>query len=231
MSKVLNEVQTLTTWVAKEANVQTNTVDKVIALMEEGNTVPFIARYRKEVTGGLDEVQIKLIQDKWQYAVNLAERKKEVIRLIDEQGKLTEELEKDIHEATQLQRVEDLYRPYRQKRRTRATIAKEKGLEPLAELVWKQDALNLQSEAETFLSEEHELHTVEDVLAGVNDIIAEWISDDPTYREFIRGETFKPGMIQTEVKDEAKDDKHVYQMYYDYTEAIRTLVSHRVLAI
>src|SRR5699024_130240 len=116
-----------------------------------------------------------LIQDKWQYAVNLAERKQEVIRLIDEQGKLTEELEKDIKEATQLQRVDDLYRPYRQKRRTRATIAKEKGLEPLAELIWKQDAFDLKGEAETYFSEEHELHTVDDVLAGVNDIIAEWI--------------------------------------------------------
>src|SRR5699024_2906598 len=183
-------------WVSQEVNIHENIVHKVIHLIDEGNTVPFIARYRKEVTGGLDEVQIKLIQDKWQYAKNLAERKEEVIRLIDEQGKLTEELKQDINEATQLQRIEDLYRPYRQKRRTRATIAKEKGLEPLAELVWKQEPLDLYHQAETFCNEEHELHTTEDVLAGVNDIIAEWISDDPEFREFIREETFKRGLLK-----------------------------------
>src|SRR5699024_5283430 len=195
----VKEPQALSHWVAKEAKVKEETVNKVIALIDEGNTVPFIARYRKEVTGGLDEVQIKLIQDKWQYAKNLAERKEEVIRLIDEQGKLTEELKQDINEATQLQRIEDLYRPYRQKRRTRATIAKEKGLEPLAELVWKQEPFDLYDQAETFCNEEHELHTTEDVLAGVNDIIAEWISDDPEFREFIREETFKRGLLKTEL--------------------------------
>src|SRR5690625_7445607 len=123
--------------------------------MDEGNTVPFIARYRKEVTGGLDEVQIKTIADKWEYVVNLTERKEEVIRLIDEQGKLTEELKRDINQATQLQRIEDLYRPYRQKRRTRATIAKEKGLEPLAELVWSQEAINLEKKARTNFWKKH----------------------------------------------------------------------------
>src|SRR5690625_5304098 len=128
----------LMNWVAKETSVNQNTIKKVISLIEEGNTVPFIARYRKEVTGGLDEVQIKSINDTWTYAVNLAERKEEVIRLIAEQGKLTEELEQDINAATQLQRIDDLYRPYRQKRRTRATIAKEKGLEPLALQTWQQ---------------------------------------------------------------------------------------------
>ena len=227
----VKEPQALSHWVAKEAKVKEETVNKVIALIDEGNTVPFIARYRKEVTGGLDEVQIKLIQDKWQYAKNLAERKEEVIRLIDEQGKLTEELKQDINEATQLQRIEDLYRPYRQKRRTRATIAKEKGLEPLAELVWKQEPFDLYDQAETFCNEEHELHTTEDVLAGVNDIIAEWISDDPEFREFIREETFKRGLLKTELKEADNDEKHVYQMYYDYSEAVRSLVSHRILAI
>ncbi|MFD2043841.1 Tex family protein [Ornithinibacillus salinisoli] len=218
-------------WVAKEANVKTTIVNKVIALMDEGNTVPFIARYRKEVTGGLDEVQIKLIQDKWQYATNLADRKEEVIRLIDEQGKLTEELERDIKEATQLQRVEDLYRPYKQKRRTKATIAKEKGLEPLAEIVWKQEQVDLLEEAKKYFSEEHELHHVEDVLAGVNDIIAEWISDEPTYREFIREETFKRGTVYSEVKHADKDEKGVYEMYYEYSETVRSIVSHRILAL
>ncbi|MGM8366584.1 Tex family protein [Virgibacillus sp. W0181] len=230
MQAQLNEE--ITHWVAKEASVNRKTVDTVIALMDEGNTVPFIARYRKEATGGLDEVQIKLIQDKWQYATNLAERKEEVIRLIDEQGKLTDELSTAINEATQLQRVEDLYRPYKQKRRTKATIAKEKGLEPLAESVWEQQiSFSLQEEAKSYLSEEHELHTVEDVLGGVNDIIAEWISDDATYREYIREETFKRGTIQTELKKDVEDEKGVYKMYYEYEEAIRTMVSHRILAI
>src|SRR5699024_8017921 len=130
------------------------------------NTVPFIARYRKEMTGGLDEVQIKSVQDKWTYAVNLRERKEEVLRIIDEQGKLTETLAEEITQATQLQRVEDLYRPYKQKRRTRATIAKEKGLEPLADIIWKQVDTDIQTQASKYISEEHELVSVEDVLAG-----------------------------------------------------------------
>ncbi|WP_085993416.1 Tex family protein [Oceanobacillus senegalensis] len=217
--------------VSNETNVNTNTVRKVITLLGEGNTVPFIARYRKEVTGGLDEVQIKNIQDRWQYSVQLSDRKQEVIRIIDEQGKLTEELEKDIQQATQLQRVEDLYRPYKQKRRTKATIAKEKGLEPLAELIFQQEMSQVQEEASKYISEENELHHVEDVLAGVNDIIAEWISDDPEYRDFIREETFKRGTIESEAKDKGKDEKRVYEMYYEYHEAVRSLVSHRVLAL
>ncbi|MFD1361722.1 Tex family protein [Lentibacillus salinarum] len=218
-------------WVANEANVKTSVVKSVIKLMDEGNTVPFIARYRKEVTGGLDEVQIKLIHDKWQYAVNLAERKEEVIRLIDEQGKLTDELERAIQQATQLQRVEDLYRPYKQKRRTRATKAKEKGLEPLAMAVWEQELHDVAGEAETYLSEEYGLHTVEDVLQGVNDILAEWIADEPEYREYIRSETFKRGTVHAEAKDANKDEKGIYEMYYAYDEAVRSLVSHRILAL
>ncbi|WP_442962122.1 Tex family protein [Pseudogracilibacillus sp. SE30717A] len=208
-----------------------STVKQVISLLEEGNTVPFIARYRKEATGGLDEVTIKTIQDTWHYAVQLAERKEEVLRLIDEQGKLTDELKKDIEQATKLQRVEDLYRPYRKKRRTRATIAKEKGLEPLAKQVWEQNIQNLETEAVQFLSEEHELTSVEDVLAGVSDIIAEWISDDPTYRDFIRETTWNQGILVTESKEVEKDEKEIYKMYYEYSEAIRSLVSHRILAI
>ncbi|SFB38956.1 uncharacterized protein SAMN04488072_12419 [Lentibacillus halodurans] len=218
-------------WVAKEAEVKTATVKKVIALMEEGNTVPFIARYRKEATGGLDEVQIKQIYDKWQYAVNLAERKEEVIRLIHEQGKLTEELKRNITQATQLQRVEDLYRPYKQKRRTRASKAKEKGLEPLAILVWEQGLTDISGEAEKFLSDEYGLKTADDVLAGVNDILAEWISDEPEYREHIRGETFKRGTIHAEAKNTSKDEKGVYEMYYAYDESVRSMVSHRILAL
>jgi len=223
--------QELIHWVAKETQIKSQTIQKVISLLNEGNTVPFIARYRKEATGGLDEVQIKSVQDKWNYAENLSARKQEVLRIIDEQGKLTEELANEIKQATQLQRVEDLYRPYKQKRRTRATIAKEKGLEPLAELIWEQEVNDVQAEAAKFLSEEHEVHTTEDALAGVNDIIAEWISDTAQYRDFIREETFKRGNVQSEVKDKEKDEKRVYEMYYEYNEAVRSLVSHRILAL
>lgn len=217
--------------VAKETETNEQTVKKVIDLISEGNTVPFIARYRKEMTGGLDEVEIKQISDKWEYALQLAQRKEEVIRMIAEQGKLTEELEKEISQASKLQRVEDLYRPYKQKRRTRAAKAKEKGLEPLAVLVWEQQAIDLYKEAEEYFSEEHELHTAEDVLAGVNDIIAEWISDNPEFREYIRDVTFKHGLLKSQVKNEELDEKKVYEMYYDYNEKVNSLVSHRILAL
>lgn len=225
--------QDLLKWVATETDVKTHTIQKVINLLDEGNTVPFIARYRKEMTGGLDEVKIKSIQDKWTYVVNLEARKEEVLRIIDEQGKLTDSLAAEIKEATQLQRVEDLYRPYKQKRRTRATIAKEKGLEPLAEMIWKQENSDVHIKAADYISEENELHNVDDVMAGANDIIAEWISDEASYREYIREHTFKHGTIQSKVKEKekSKDEKGVYEMYYDYQETIRSLVSHRILAL
>ncbi|RCW73020.1 Tex family protein [Saliterribacillus persicus] len=220
-------------WVAKETKIKEASVNQVIALIEEGNTVPFIARYRKEQTGALDEVQIKDIQDKWEYANALADRKEEVIRLIEEQGKLTDELKLEINKATKLQKVEDLYRPYKQKRRTRATVAKEKGLEPLAILVWQFKVGNLEEEAAKYLSDEHELHTVEEVITGVQDILAEWISDDPDYREEIRNRTFQKGSIQAtaKAKEQEKDEKSVFEMYYDYHEPIRQIVAHRVLAL
>src|SRR5690625_4872059 len=153
--------QHLINQVSRATNLAETTVRKVVQLLDEGNTVPFIARYRKEVTGGLDEVAIKNIHDKWMYAVNLHERKEEVLRLIDEQGKLTDELKEAIQESTQLQRVEDLYRPYRQKRRTRATIAKEKGLEPFAKLIWQQKVVDLAKEATQYFSDEYELYEFE----------------------------------------------------------------------
>lgn len=217
--------------VAKELQMKQSIVAQVIELLNKGNTVPFIARYRKEATGGLDEVEIKSIQDRWAYVVQLAERKAEVIRLIEEQGKLTEALKAEIESANQLQRLEDLYRPYRQKRRTRATIAKEKGLEPLATLIWEQKVADVEAEAANYFSEEHEFSNVEDVIAGANDIIAEWISDDPTYRDYIRETTWKLGKMETAVKDAEKDEKEIFKMYYEYEEAVRTLVSHRVLAV
>lgn len=217
--------------VANKVDEKETVIKKVIQLLDEGNTVPFIARYRKEETGGLDEVAIKQIYDTWTYQVQLKERKEEVIRLIAEQDKLTKSLKNEIERATTLQRVEDLYRPYRKKRRTRATIAKEKGLEPLASRVWQAQINDIEKEATQFLSEEKELATIDDVIQGVNDIIAEWISDDASYRTFIRDLTWKEGVIEMELKNGDNDAKKVYEMYYDYAEKVRSIVSHRVLAI
>ncbi|WP_425500420.1 Tex family protein [Piscibacillus halophilus] len=228
----MSEIHTeLTQFVAKEVNQSSAIVAKVIELIEEGNTIPFIARYRKEQTKGMDETQIQAIKETYDYQLQLQNRKEEVIRLIDEQGKLTEELLQDIQQATKLQRVEDLYRPYKQKRRTRATIAKEKGLEPFAVEIWKQQGINIAQEAEKYLSEEHELNSVEEVLSGAKDIIAEWISDEAAYREKIRSVTFKKGLVKTEVKKNAEDEKQIYQMYYDYSEPISKMAHHRVLAV
>lgn len=217
--------------IGRKLGLAIGTIQKVIGLLNEGNTVPFIARYRKEQTGGLDEVQIKNIEDQYNYGLQLSKRKEEVIRLIEEQGKLTEELREDILKAEVLQKVEDLYRPYKQKRRTRATIAKEKGLEPLAKLAFDQKEFDLHKEAEKYFSEEHELTTVEDVLAGVNDIIAEWISDDPNFREKIRKNTFEHGVIETKVKNEELDEKGIFTMYYDYQEPLKRMAPHRILAV
>ena len=210
--------------VAEELNQKPKIIKEVIQLLEDGNTVPFIARYRKEATGGLDEVAIKDIQDVWEYNIQLRDRKEEVIRLIDEQGKLTPELKTDIQAASKLQRIEDLYRPYKQKRRTRATKAKEKGLEPLAEIVWaQQDIENLEEKAAAYFSEEHQLLTLEDVYQGVNDIIAEWIADDAAFREYMRDETWKKGALITTVKNQEKDEKEIFKMYYEYEEQVKGL--------
>lgn len=217
--------------VAKQIKLKPTTVKTVIGLLDEGNTVPFIARYRKEMTGGLDEVEIKTIEDQWHYATQLSERKEEVIRLIDEQGKLTDTLKQAIEKAEKLQRVEDLYRPYKQKRRTKATIAKEKGLEPLAEAIFKQTLVDLEREAANYQSDEHELFSAADCLLGANDIIAEWVSDEPAFREDIRQMTVKEGKLETKAKAAELDEKKVYEMYYDYAESVKTLVSHRVLAV
>ncbi|TFB13243.1 RNA-binding transcriptional accessory protein [Filobacillus milosensis] len=221
----------LTQFVAKEVQIQSSIVSRVIEMIDEGNTIPFIARYRKEQTKGLDETQIQAIKETYDYQLQLQNRKEEVLRLIEEQGKLTGELKQDIQDADKLQRVEDLYRPYKQKRRTRATIAKEKGLEPLAKLVWEQKGTKLEGEAEKYLSEEHELTQVDEVLNGVNDIIAEWISDEPKFREKIRSLTFSKGAVVTEVKKNSEDEKQIFQMYYDYREPVPKMAHHRVLAV
>ncbi|MET3683964.1 uncharacterized protein ABID56_002080 [Alkalibacillus flavidus] len=217
--------------VAKQVQIDANIVQTVVQLLSESNTVPFIARYRKEQTKGLDETEIQAIQETYDYQEQLQTRKEEVIRLIDEQDKLTDELQRDIMQATKLQRVEDLYRPYKQKRRTRATIAKEKGLEPLALKVWVQQGIDVRTEAEGFISEEQELPDVEAVVQGVNDIIAEWVSDEPAFRDDIRSFTYHHGLLQTELKKDASDEQEIYQMYYEYEEPIRKIVPHRVLAV
>jgi protein Tex len=217
--------------IGKKMGLGTSTIEQVIRLLNEGNTVPFIARYRKEQTGGLDEVQIKDIEEQYLYGLQLSKRKEEVIRLIDEQGKLTEELQQEILAAEVLQKVEDLYRPYKQKRRTRATIAKEKGIEPLALLVWEKKDIDLLQEAQNYLSEEHEITSLEEVLNYTRDILAEWVSDDAKFREYIRNVTFDHGVLVTKVKDEEKDEKGIFSMYYEYQEPIRKMVSHRILAV
>lgn len=217
--------------VSKETGVKSSQAEQVIKLLEEGNTVPFIARYRKEQTGSLDEVQIKAVEDRYNYIQQLEQRKEEVIRLIDEQGKLTEELSVSIQNATVLQRVEDLYRPYKQKRRTKAIIAKEKGLEPLASLLMtfpKESAAVL---AEDFLNEELEVLTIEDALQGARDILAEQFADDAKIREQIRNISRADGMIISSVKKAELDEKNVFEMYYEYEEPVKKIVPHRILAL
>ncbi|MGM0807216.1 MAG: Tex family protein [Bacillota bacterium] len=214
-----------------ELNVKGKQINQVIALLEEGNTVPFIARYRKELTGGLDEVQIKDIMDRWTYLQNLASRKEEILRLIEEQGKLTEELTAAIAKAQKLQDLEDIYRPYKQKRRTKATVAKEKGLEPLALWLLEQRNDDPLTEAASYINEEKEVHSAEDALTGAKDIIAEMLSDDADMRKWIREDTFSKGEIKTDGKNAELDEKKVFEMYYEYQEPIRKIVPHRVLAV
>ncbi|MBD7937339.1 RNA-binding transcriptional accessory protein [Cytobacillus sp. Sa5YUA1] len=218
--------------IAKEFSLSTKQIDRTIALIEEGNTVPFIARYRKEMTGALNEVQIKDIVERWQYIQNVKQRKQEVLRLIEEQGKLTPELSNQIEKAEKLQEVEDLYRPYKQKRRTKATVAKEKELEPLANwLLSYQNDDTPEEKAKHFLNEEKGVTTVEEALQGARDIIAEMVSDDAQSRKWIREKTYKQGIIESAVKDESIDEKHVYEMYYEYSESVGKIVPHRILAL
>lgn len=217
--------------IAQDINLKPSQVEAVIQLLEDGNTVPFIARYRKEATGSLDEVQIKTIEERYHYLQQLEQRKEEVIRLIDEQGKLTEELEAEIRAATILQRVEDLYRPYKQKRRTKATIAKERGLEPLAEELMKFGMEPIENLARPFINEEKEVLTVEDAINGAKDILAERFSDDAKVRDLLRKLTWREGIIATSVKDGEKDEKKVFEMYYEYEEPVKSIVPHRILAI
>ncbi|PFA56096.1 RNA-binding transcriptional accessory protein [Bacillus sp. AFS054943] len=229
--EMVDNRQALMKMLVKELGFTEKQVRHVIQLTEEGNTVPFIARYRKEWTGSLDEVQIRAILERWQYMMQLEDRKEEVLRLIDEKGKLTGELRQQIVKATKLQEVEDLYRPYKEKRRTKATIAKEKGLEPLAEwlLLYKKEDPN--KKAMEFINVEKEVQTAEEALQGAQDIIAEIVSDEAAYRSWIRNVTFRKGIMSAAVKDEEKDEKNIYEMYYSYAEPLQKVVPHRVLAM
>lgn len=218
--------------IARDTGVKPHQAQRTIALLDEGNTVPFIARYRKEMTGQLDETQIRAIEERVRYLRNLSVRKEEVIRLIEEQGKLTDELRAAIEQSAKLQEVEDLYRPYRQKRRTRATMAKEKGLEPLANyLLSLPKTGDPHAEAAKYISEEKGVDSVEAALQGAMDIVAEHLSDDPEIRQWTRQRTLQKGLLLSEQKAEEADEKNVYQMYYAYSEPLKKVVPHRVLAM
>ena len=216
---------------ASEFKVKTAQVESTVALIDEGNTIPFIARYRKEVTGGLTDVTLRDMDERLQYLRNLETRKEEVLRLIEEQGKLTDELKAEIEKAEVLQRVEDLYKPYKQKKATRASKAKERGLEPLAMIFYAQQKKegNPLDLAADFINPEKEVETAEDAVQGAMDIIAEMIADDADLTKAIREKTFAKGQIATEATD--PEEKTVYDMYYGSSEAIAKMPNHRVLAV
>ena len=216
---------------ASEFKIKTSQVENTVELIDEGNTIPFIARYRKEVTGGLSDVTLRDMDERLQYLRNLETRKEEVVRLIEEQGKLTEELKGEIEKAEVLQRVEDLYKPYKQKKATRASKAKEKGLEPLAMIFYAQQKKDgtPESEAEAFVNPEKGVETAEEAVQGAMDIIAEMIADDADLTEKIREKTYDKGQIATEAVN--PEEKTVYDMYYGSSEAIAKMPNHRVLAV
>ena len=226
--------------IAEELNIKEKQVENAIKLIDEGNTIPFIARYRKEVTGGLSDEILRDLGERLTYLRNLEQRKEEVVKSIDEQGKLTDEILQLVAIAKTLAEVEDIYRPYKQKKKTRATVAKAKGLEPLANIILEQkETKNINEIAKEYvnvdkLSEEDKKNkdkvvaSVEDAIAGALDIIAEMISDEPKYRKQIKKTCYREALIVTKV---AKDEKSNYEMYYDYNEAIKYIPSHRILAI
>lgn len=215
--------------IANELNIKTVQVENTIKLIDDGNTIPFIARYRKEVTGNLSDEVLRNLGERLTYLRNLEERKQEIIRLIDEQGKLTEELTNAINNSMILAEIEDIYRPYKQKKRTRATIAKEKGLEPLANIIYIQnEKKDIYEIAKQYINEEKGVKTEEEAIAGALDIIAENIADNAEYRKQIKAICFKEAVIITKA---VKDEKSPYEMYYEFAETIKTLPSHRILAI
>ena len=218
------------TALAAELGIKKHQAEAAVKLIDEGNTIPFIARYRKEATGALNDEVLRNLYDRLNYLRSLEEKKNQVLASIEEQGKLTEELRAQILAAETMVVVDDLYRPYRPKRRTRATIAKEKGLEPLANIIFLQMTdKSIEAEAEAFLNPEKEVHTIEDAIQGAKDIIAEFISDEADYRIYIRELTMKKGRILSTAKD--KEAESVYEMYYEFDEALAKLAGHRVLAL
>ena len=216
--------------IADELNIKKSQVENTIKLIDEGNTIPFIARYRKEVTGGLSDEVLRTFGERLNYLRNLEKRKEEVTNSIEEQGKLTEEIVKDLENAVTLAEVEDIYRPYKQKKKTRATVAKAKGLEPLAEIILAQEETkDIQEIAAEYVNEEKEVKTVEEAIQGALDIIAEMISDNPEYRKLIKQIIYSKGIIKTTATK--PEEKSAYEMYYDYSENVNKIPSHRILAI
>lgn len=212
----------------KEFNLRDEQINNTIKLIDEGNTIPFIARYRKEMTGEMSDVTLRSFYDKLIYLRNLQSRKDDVIRIIEEQGKLTPEIKENVEKANTLQEVEDIYAPYKQKKRTRATIAKEKGLEQLALDILNKNIINIDEESSKYIDEEKEVNSIEDAIKGARDIIAEIVSDDAKIRKYIRELALREGVIVTR---NSTEEKSVYDMYYDYSESVKTIAPHRVLAI
>ena len=227
--------------IAEELNIKQSQVENTIKLIDEGNTIPFIARYRKEVTGGLSDETLRDLGERLNYLRNLEQRKEEVIKSIDEQGKLTDEILQAVAIAKTLAEVEDIYRPYKQKKKTRATVAKAKGLEPLAQIIIEQKEtkpindiakqyINVDSLSdEDKKNKDKVVETAEDAIQGALDIIAEDISDNAKYRKEIKRQCYREGLIET--KASKPEEKSNYEMYYEYSEAIKYIPSHRILAI
>ena len=211
-----------------EFNLKDTQIKNVIKLIDEGNTIPFIARYRKEMTGEMSDIILRKLNDRLTYLRNLKNRKEDVLRIIQEQGKITDDIILNIETATTLQEVEDIYEPFKQKKRTRATIAREKGLGKLALDILNKNISNIEDEARKYINEDKDIKSNEDALKGAKDIIAEIVSDDSKIRKYIRDLALSEGIIITK---NSKDEKSVYDMYYDYSESIKTIAPHRVLAI
>ena len=211
-------------------NVKNTQVESVLKLLSEGNTVPFIARYRKEATGAMDEEQIRKVSEVYDYQVSLLKRKEDVIRLIDEKGLLTDELKNDIMKCQKLVEVEDLYRPFKEKKKTKATEAIKNGLEPLAKIIMSFPMdINIDEVASKYINEA--VKSSDDAIMGAKYIIAEWISDNASYRKYLRHNMMNYGMITSKMKKKAQDDEHIYEMYYDYSEKIKYIKPHRILAM
>ena len=221
-TEIINEI-------SENLNIKKEGIEAVLKLLEDGNTVPFIARYRKEATGALNEEQIRSINECYEYQVNLLKRKEDVIRLIDEKGLLTEELRNSIMNASKLVEVEDIYRPYKEKKKTKATEAIKNGLEPLAKIIMSFKMVDINKIAESYLNDN--IKTIDEAITGASYIIAEWISDNASYRKYIRNNMNNYGIFHSKLKKDAYDENKTYEMYYDYEERIKFIKPHRVLAL